>query len=160
MENNMENIQVKQIDISSTIMEILGKLRDAIEKFTDHLRQDIYGKIHYNRAVYIIPMVSGKPIFTLRAKGGEYTEFNYYNTLDIYDLDVKEEPIERRWIPEFSPSDFEYYEEIQKIYEDDSGIALLYLHHIRKIVEYSPLSYKDIVDDCAIYYIYIPEIFS
>ena len=159
MEEKMENIQNKQIDISSTIMEILEKLRDPIEKFTDHLQQDIYGEIHYNRTVYIIPLVTGKPIFTLRAKGGEYAEFTYYNTLDIYDLDIKEESIKRRWIPEFSPSDFEFYEEIQKIYQDDSGIALLYLHHIRKIVEQNPLRYMDIVDDCAIYYVYIPEKF-
>ncbi|MEM0099158.1 MAG: hypothetical protein QXL84_06110 [Thermoplasmata archaeon] len=152
----MENIH-QSIKIDDTIQDILEKLKPIIEKYTDYYHYDIYRQIHYLRNVYIIPLIHGKPLFTLRAKGGEYAEFNYYNTLDIYDLDIQEEPVERIWIPEFSPSDFEYYEEIQKIYQDETGIAVLYLFHVRKIVSETPLEYKDSIDDYALYYIFIVE---
>ncbi|MEM0299112.1 MAG: hypothetical protein QW745_06980 [Thermoplasmata archaeon] len=154
----MENKKMEEINISRTILSILEKIRPEIQRITDHYNYDIYGDIHYHRAVYIIPQTFNKPMFTLKSKGGEWSEYEYHNKLDIYIDELKEEPIERIWCPDFDWNDYEFFENLQKVYQDDSYIALLYIYHVKKILSESPLEYCDHLQDLALYIIFDPTI--
>ncbi|MEM0299113.1 MAG: hypothetical protein QW124_06690 [Thermoplasmata archaeon] len=134
-------------EIKNVIMNILEKIKPFVDS-------NIFQYISDHDQIYPVPFNTDKPIITLTSKGGVWNKHHYYNKLEIYRVDIRDKPVNYSWIPEYSCCDYEHYEELKKIYQDDSGIILLYILHQQDVLYDNPLKVQDAIWDSSIYFVY------
>ena len=151
----MENIH-QSIKIDDTIQEILEKLKNSLNFIKDQYHiYDLYHYLSYHGDIFLIPSGTGMKI-TLSSKGGQWNHYHYSNIKEISFLDIKNKPVYYSWKVEHSCCDYDIFDELIKIYEDDTIIAVLYLCHHKDIISDNPVQFEDVIYDPAIY-IYFKE---